>query len=100
MKCIYFVIDIRILKIIKVFKNPEYIEVLKSREDSIYLFLYGLQVYRGSICYVSETKGISFKSYATQVLDIFKRESNTSLEKSYSPWNPSYGVDKNLILKN
>lgn len=87
MKCIYFVIDIRILKIIKVFKNPEYIEVLKSREDSIYLFLYGLQIYRGNICYVSETKGISFKSYATQVLDML-------ISKEFPEWKPNFVIDR------
>ena len=39
MKCIHFIIDIRELKIIKVFKNSAYIDTLKSREDSLYLFV-------------------------------------------------------------
>ena len=70
MKCIYFVIDIRELKIIKVFKNPDYIEVLKSRKDSFYLFLYSIPIYKGNICIISETKCITFKSYYNQVLNM------------------------------
>lgn len=75
MKVIHFVIDIRELKIIKVFKNPDYIDILKSREDSFYLFLYSIPIYRGNICIISETKGITFKSYATQVLNMFISQS-------------------------
>lgn len=86
MKCIYFVIDIRELKIIKVFKNSTYIDVLKSREDSFYLFLYRIPIYKGNICFVSETKGISFKSYATQVLNMFINQSKEHIE-----WEPSFG---------
>ena len=88
MKCIYFCIDIRILKIIKVFKNPSYIEVLKSREDSMYLFLYSTPIYKGNICFVSETKGISFKSYANQVLNMFINQSKEHIE-----WKPNIELD-------
>ena len=86
MKCIYFVIDIRELKIIKVFKNSAYINILKSREDSYYLFLYRIPIYKGNICFVSETKGISFKSYATQVLNMLINQSKEHIE-----WEPSFG---------
>lgn len=97
MKCVYFVIDIRELKIIKVFKNSTYIETLKSREDSFYLFLYSIPIYKGNICLISETKGITFKSYATQVLNMFINKSK-EFEHNLT-WNPSYGIDCN-ILKN
>ena len=86
MKYIYFVIDIRELKIIKVFKNSTYIDVLKSREDSFYLFLYRIPIYKGNICFVSETKGISFKSYATQVLNMLINQSKEHIE-----WKPNIG---------
>lgn len=97
MKCIHLIIDIRELKIIKVFKNSAYIDTLKSREDSRYLFAYSIPIYKGNICLISETKGITFKSYATQVLNIFINQSK-EFEHNLT-WKPSHSIDCN-ILKN
>lgn len=97
MKCIHFIIDIRELKIIKVFKNSVYIDTLKSREDALYLFLYRIPIYKGNMCLISETKCITFKSFAAQVLNMFINQSK-EFEHNLT-CKPSYGIDRN-ILKN
>jgi hypothetical protein len=86
MKCIYFIIDIRELKLIKVFKNSAYIDIFKSREDSIYMYCWRLPIYKGSICWVGENKGISFKSVVIQVLNILINNQS----KEHIEWKPNF----------
>lgn len=86
---IYFIIDLRELKIVKVFKDFSYLGKIKSREDAYYCVCYGLSVYRGNLCYIGNTgtKAIGFKSFANQVLNMTKRQ-----YKEHFEWKPNVGT--------
>lgn len=92
---IYFIIDLRELKIVKVFKDFSYFEKIKSEEDAYYFVCYGLSIYRGNLCYIGTTgtKVIGFKSFATQVLNMIKSKYTEHIE-----WKPNVGIEINKIL--
>ena len=63
---IYFIIDLRELKITKIFKDTKYLETL---EPSYYLMCYKCPIRKGKFVYIAEGKHyISFKSLANQIL--------------------------------
>lgn len=94
-RSIYFIIDLRELKIVKVFKDFSYLQKIKSREDSYYFVCYGLSIYRGKLCYIGNTgaKAIGFKSFATQVLNMIKQQYKEHIE-----WKPNVGLEINKKL--
>ncbi len=74
-KIIFFVIklDAHKASIVKISKEKEkLIDFLDNLSDSelMYHFIYSIPIYKGSLCYISPSKAIQFKSYANQVLSI------------------------------
>lgn len=88
---IYFIIDLRELKITKIFKDTKYLETL---EPSYYLMCYKCPIYRGKFVYIAEGKHyISFKSFANQILKNTKKTS----KECESRWPTSVGVVSSAV---
>lgn len=87
---IYFIIDLRELKITKIFKDTKYLETL---EPSSHLMCYKCPIYRGNLVYISDAHGISFKSLANQILENIKNRSKAAEVE----WIPYFGIDKTTV---
>lgn len=92
-RVIYFIIDLRELKITNIFKDTEY---LKSLEPNYYLLCYRCPIYRGNLVYVGDNYSISFKSLANQILENSKR---IAKEHECAEWIPNYGIIRGLYPK-
>ncbi len=83
---IYFIIDLRELKITKIFKDSKYLETL---EPSYYLMCYKCPIRSGKFVYIAEGKHyVSFKSFANQILKNTKNQSKAAEVH----WIPNFGV--------
>lgn len=86
---IYFIIDLRELKITKIFKDENY---LKTLESNYYLMCYKCPIYRGNLVYIGDNKSISFKALANQIMQnslSIAKECETRIE-----WKPNFEIDR------
>lgn len=89
-KNIFFLIDLNNLKVLKIFKDPNYLNTI---EPNYYLTLYFCPIYKGNLIYLGDSgsKGLPFKSFVNQILRNLSETRN-----NYVEWKPSVGLDRSI----